>query len=184
MGLRGVVSRLEVVMHRLAWRQTDDGYVCNGYRLFGGGGAMSWILHAPGSNGAIRRNDPPIATSHPSATDAMAWAQQLERDEVNRLQILTHFSISAVSLVGFVLLANVIGSLAGLVAVATAFYAMLRSAANGVGLLLNDAWGWTRSGPSRLSLMERVVARLASGQRRRALNQTDTADVVRVLEPA
>lgn len=170
----------------LAWRSTEDGYVADGYWLVAPSlGEGAWTLRASSMNG--RRPGPVVVTTHDSARDAMHWAVQLERGNLRWLSTRIHFAISIAALVLFVVAAEEIGTLLGLGLVAAALYLTLRSAANGVGLVLQDAWGWTRPGQHRASLLERVVDSIAIAVRRRSLRQPSSGPetrAVRPLEPA
>ncbi len=170
-------------MDSLDWRDDRDGYICQGYRLVARPDASCWRLYSPGSNRAIGAGRPPAVTDHRTAHEAMVWAHQLESEETRRAAVGIHFSTSGIALVAFVVLANEIGSLHGLALVSVAFYLTLRSAANGIGLLLKDAWGWTRLGVQRSTLLERWVQRAATRRRRRALASVESAGSVRLLDP-
>jgi len=77
--------------------------------------------------------------------------------------------LAAAALVSFVVLSQFIGSLPGLLAVAATFYLTLRSIGNGLGVVLKEAWGWTRPHRQRLTPLERLVASVVQATRRRKL---------------
>lgn len=169
-------------MQALDWQETAQGYRCPGYSLTVSG--RCWRLAAPGSAVSIQSGEPPAVSVHRSADEAMAWAEHLEIEELDRIGVRLHAAVAAAALVALIVLAEAIGSLLGLTLVAAAFYVTLRSAANAIGLLLRDAWGWTRPGPSRLGVLERLVGAAARLRRARMLKSVAaTAATVRPLDP-
>ena len=80
-----------------------------------------------------------------------------------------HFLVAAISLAMFVFLSQYIGSLLGLAMVAAMLYLTLRSAGNGLGVILQEAWGWTRPRSKGATVMERLVKALVTRIRRRQL---------------
>ncbi|MCP3974501.1 MAG: hypothetical protein GY720_08420 [bacterium] len=152
----------------LEWRATNFGLECDGYRIVRGGtDAKPWRLVStrvvfPGRSGRYQHG-----TDHPSVEDAKRWAESAVRDDIRRITAAGHFSLSAVAFASFVGLSQFIGSLSGLLVVAGTLYVALRSFGNGIGALLNDAWGWTRLGRPRSSLLERIVSAIVRRARRR-----------------
>lgn len=170
-------------MHELLWSEDEDGFVAPGYRIRRLDNGR-WRVEAPGSIGAIRAGSPPQTSPHRSAKEAMLQADQIEISELRRVAVFMHFSIALAALVTAIL-SSAIESLLGFAMLSIAVYVSLRSAANGLGLMLNDAWGWTRlSGPQRSSFLERRVYSAASRRRLRALRSIDRrASSVRTLSP-
>jgi len=169
---------------RLQWHDRDGRLVAAGYEITRIGDG-SWRLEAPGAVFRRPARAEPLFTEHGSVEEAKAWASFSESDAIRRLTAVLHLAVALAALVAFVLLANEIGSLIGLGLLCVAFYVMLRSAANGTGLFLQDAWGWTRLGPPRTSLLERGVAALGIRFRSRWLQvvEPEAASAVVPLDP-
>lgn len=168
-------------MRLLAWQETAEGYRSAGYQLTAPEVDGRWRLLSPGSIRAIQSRQPQVATSHRSSEDAMAWAEFLEKEEIERIAFKMHTALAITALVAFTVMADAIGSLLGLALVSVSFYVTLRSGANAVGIFLQDAWGWTRPGASRLGILERWVLSSARRRRRRAL--TSIPPIVPAVRP-
>jgi hypothetical protein len=172
----------------LDWHQTKWGYECPGYRVVAEsvGESQVWRLEHVGDYSSLDRGEVRVSV-HRRFEDAVQWAEIDERDRLRRMVAFGHFLIAAVSLALFVLLAQFIGSLGGLALVAGAFYLTLRSVGNGLGVVLHEAWGWTRSGARqpKPTIMERLVVALARRVRHRQLAATQLSGdaVIRELAP-
>lgn len=171
-------------MGRLRWHDRDGAFVAEGYLLT----LLSdntWRLESPGAILGKPSQAQPLVTSHRSAKEAMAWAAFSESEATRRLAAGLHFALSLAALIAFVALSAEIGTLLGLALLSVAFYVMLRSAANGIGLRLHDAWGWTRLGRQQTSLLERSVSAFAERIRSRWLEAVEADEPVAVapLEP-
>lgn len=172
-------------MAELDWRETSQGIECDGYCIVRDGliSERPWRLEAVGP---LRRRRRSLAgTAHRSLDDAVNWAKWTERDRIRRRLAVGHFVLAAVAFTSFVVSSQFIGSLGGLLLVATTLYLALRSLGNGLGVLLNDAWGWTRHGRSRSSLLERIVPAAVEwiDDRRAALVPAEPPKSVRELTP-
>ena len=171
-------------MSDLEWRQTEWGYESAGYRIVGdeADASGSWRLEPIGPWSAHPDED--RITRHRTFEDAVLWAEQAERDQLRRMTAAGHFIVAALSLVMFVFVSQYIGSLLGLALVAVMLYLTLRSAGNGLGVVLQEAWGWTRPRSKRATVMERLVKALVGRVRRRQLSASRPAPGARVRELA
>lgn len=171
-------------MSDLEWRQTEWGYESGGYRIVGDDMAAErpWRLEPIGSSGAHGRND--RVTRHRTFEDAASWAEQAERDHLRRMTAAGHFIVAVVSLALFVISSLYIGTLHGLGIVAVMLYLTLRAAGNGLGVVLQEAWGWTRPRSKRPTVMERSIGALVAGIRRRQLAASSPPDSAKVRELA
>ena len=156
-------------MTDLSWRQSEWGYECAGYRIVcDDDDSKPWRLES--IPGGLRRPDfGRVTTRHRSREDAVSFAERLEEDHLRRTIAAVHFALAAAGLALFTVAAQFIGSLPGLLVVAAGFYLALRSLGNGLGVVLQEAWGWTRVGRQRSSLLERMVPALVTRWRRRRL---------------
>lgn len=171
----------------LEWRETDRGLECAGYRITPDGSDVTrpWRLEIIRTVPHGRSQYEFDGVAHRSRDDAMSWAEWAEGDYIRRITATGHFVLSAVAFSSFVVLTQFIGSLVGLLLVAGTLYVALRSLGNGLGVLLNDAWGWTRPGGPRSSLLEWIVsAAVERARRRHAVPATpEPLRSVRVLTP-
>ena len=183
--LGGYNSFEEDCVSKLDWSETSRGVECAGYRIVldRSINERPWRLEVVGP---WSRQDRTVAgTVHRSLDDAISWAEWTERDRIRRCIAATHFVLAAVASTLFVAFSQFIGSLGGLLLVAGALYVALRSIGNGLGVLLNDAWGWTRHGRSHSSALERIVPAAVSWLhiRRAALIPAEPLRSVRELPP-
>ena len=171
----------------LDWRETSRGLECAGYRITRDGPDLSrpWRLEITRTVPHGRSQHEFDGVAHRSRADAVKWAEWAEDDHIRRITAGGHFILSAVAFSSFVVLTQFIGNLAGLLLVAGTLYITLRSLGNGFGVLLNDAWGWTRLGGQRSSLLEKSVSAVVKRARRRhgALATAQPLRSVRELNP-
>ncbi len=174
-------------MKELVWSETSGGLECDGYRIRRGGADHSrpWLLEPTRMALFGRYRDISYGSSHRSVDEAIRSAESAERNEFRRAVAAGHFVLAAAALSSFVVSSQAIGSLGGLLLVAATLYVALRSLGNGIGVLLNDAWGWTRLGRAHSSLLERFIPVAVSWIRRRrtALDATASPRSVRELSP-
>lgn len=174
-------------MSELKWRKTSRGLECAGYRVTRDGADIEkpWRLESVAASpyGPAKRDLG--STFHLSLDLAIRWAESAHHDHMRKVTAAGHFVVAAAAFFLFVVLTQFIGSMIGLLLVAAALYLALRSLGNGLGVLLNDAWGWTRLGRPRSSLLERVVPAIvkAAHTRRASLTSLEPSRSVRELAP-
>jgi hypothetical protein len=113
--------------------------------------------------------------------------QRKEAEQLRRDRVIGHTVVGTVSLVVFVAMLPIIGSLATFTIATIAFFVGLRSLTFAMSIGLDDAWGWTRDGgmsaPIRWS--DHVVLAGMAWLRRRSNATIDTPPVgaIQVLPP-
>lgn len=174
-------------MSELDWRETGFGVECDGFRVVRDEAdrAKPWRLEPTKAAPYRQSQRSPQVTTHRSRDEAIRWAESAQREHIRRVVAAGHFGVAASAFASFVLLSQFIGSMGGLLLVAATLYVALRSFGNGIGVLLNDAWGWTRLGRQQSSLLERVVPAVLKWARRRraALASGEPLRSVRELTP-
>ena len=173
-------------MSDLDWRETSWGYECDGYRIVAEAddGVRRWRLEPYGAVAGWPGSEDGRVTLHRSFEEAVRWAERDEHEAVRRTVAFGHFLIAGISLILFVFLSQFIGTLTGLGRVAAAFYLTLRSAGNGLGAILDEAWGWTRPRSKKPTILERLVLGLARRNRRNRLAAMQSAAAAQVRELA
>lgn len=174
-------------MTELIWREISGGLECASYRVTRDGAdpTRPWRLEPTRRPPLGRPGRNLGGTAHRSVDEAIRWAESAQRDRFRRAVATSHFLVAGAALTSFVVSSQFIGDLGGLLLVAASLYLALRSFGNGLGVLLNDAWGWTRHGPSHSSLLEYAVPKCVNWlqARRAALMPAEPMKSVRELAP-
>jgi hypothetical protein len=175
-------------MTELTWRRTAAGFEGGHYRicLEDGRKPRSWRLEVACMDGdAVSRW---VVTSiHGTRREAAAVAEGLERTRRKHARVTGHGVVGVVAAAAFAMVSGAITSPGAFVVAMVALFTSLRSFAAAVGVIFEDAWGWSRDdgAPVRLGAVERIALAINDRQMERSARDAieDVPSRVLVLPP-
>lgn len=114
-------------------------------------------------------------------------AEGLERTRRKHVRVTGHGVVGVVAAAAFAMISGAITSVGAFVIAMAALFTSLRSFAAAVGVIFEDAWGWSRDDgtPVRLGVVERIALAINDRQMERTARDAvqDVASGVHVLPP-
>jgi len=151
-------------MTDIAWVQVADGYDGGIYRIRRAQGPATggWRLEVVGKSREAG-NGWVVTSTHTATREALAAAGELEAARRRRARVSGNVAAGVVACAAFAAVSGSVSSIGSFVIAMLAIFVALRSFAAAVGVLLADAWGWSRDpgDPHRLGILEQLALRVA-----------------------